>query len=259
MKISQKIKLRWYAWLIVAFAIVWFFFGLFASIGVALSLFVGERLYRTWKTKREFEGAGAKLMERMDERLIMMFDHPSERYVEFLEVLKGGTTNTYENYRKNLRSQIESARNLAYVIHVSNPDEWTLMKGCRTFALGVSGMKLVRAIDISSALEVKQSANWDEDRDYLLEVIKKNAGEDGTPTGMIDPESYQSNSGSVIAIRLAGQVKQYTFEAEMWAYVAYYSGDNNALKWVEEAAPKLSPDSVEYWQKFLATQETHSH
>jgi hypothetical protein len=46
--------------------------------------------------------------------------------------------------------------------------------------------------------------------------------------------------------------KEIPVEAEMWTYVAYYAGDVSALKWFEEAMPRVASVSVEYWQEHIS-------
>jgi hypothetical protein len=250
MNIAQKINFRWYAWIAIAFAVLWFFFGVFAAIGIAISLWVGERLYRTWKAKKEYAGI-AIVVERMGERLAEMFETPAAGYAEFVGLYKDRPPD-WESYRTNLLSQIESVCNDAYEVHVAHPEK-TLMRRCQLLGLGLSGLKLMRAVDINTAIDVKKSPNWDKDRDYLLAVIKKNEGADGTPTGKLDSASYQSDSGTQMGYRLLIQAQQDTFEAEMWAYVVYYTGDANAISWFEAGPERVRGVSVEYWQNFLAS------
>jgi hypothetical protein len=250
MKVAQKIKLRWLAWLAVAFGIVWFFFGLLVSVGVVVCIWAAGRLFRAWKTKKEFEGPGTNLPKRMAERLTEMIDHPSNRYKSWVDFLKEHPENL-RKYRQILLDQVESACRLAYSVHLSNPER-PLMKDCQLSATALAGMKLARALDIRAAMELKEPLDWEKDREYLLQVVKKNEGEDGTSTSKLEMSSYESASGPVIGYQLYLQAEHDWFEAEMWAYVAYYAGDLDALKWFEEAMPRVAKLSVEYWQAYIA-------
>jgi hypothetical protein len=126
------------------------------------------------------------------------------------------------------------------------------MKDCQLSATALAGMKLARALDIRAAMELKEPLDWEKDREYLLQVVKKNEGEDGTSTSKLEMSSYESASGPVIGYQLYLQAEHDWFEAEMWAYVAYYAGDLDALKWFEEAMPRVAKLSVEYWQAYIA-------
>ncbi|MGO8983943.1 MAG: hypothetical protein ACLQFM_04075 [Terriglobales bacterium] len=250
MNVAQKIRLRWFAWLAVGFAIAWFFFGLFVSAGVVLCVWAAGRLFRAWKTKKEFDGAGTDLPKRIDERLTEMITHPSNKYKSYVDFLKEHPDNL-RKYRKILLDQVESACRLAYSVHLSNPER-PLMRDCQLSAIALAGMKLERSLSVRAAMELKEPLDWERDKEYLLQVVKKNEGEDGTSTGVLAASSYESASGPVIGYQLYLQAEHDWFEAEMWVHVAYYAGDDNALKWFEEAMPRVAKLSVEYWQKHLA-------
>jgi len=249
MNVAHKIKLRWLAWSAVAFVTAWFFFGLFISVGVVLCIWVASRLFRAWKTKKEFEGPGTDLPKRLEERLTEMISHPSNRYKSYVDFLKEHPDNL-RKYRQILLDQVESACRLAYSVHLSNPER-PLMKDCQLSATLLAGVKLARALDIRAAMELKEPLDWENDKEYLLQVVKKNEGEDGTSTGVLAASSYESASGPVIGYQLYLQAEHDWFEAEMWAYVAYYAGDENALKWFEEAMPRVAKLSVEHWQEHI--------
>jgi hypothetical protein len=250
MDVAQRIRLRWFAWLAVAFAVAWFFFGLFVSIGIVLCIWTAGRLFRAWKTKKEFEGAGTDLPKRIAQRLTEMIDHPSNRYKSYVDFLKEHP-DKLRKYRQILLDQVEAANRLAYSVHLSNPER-PLMKDCQLSATILAGLKLARALDIRAAMELKEPLDWEKDRAYLLQVVKKNAGDDGTSTGVLDASSYESASGPVIGYQLYLQAEHDWFEAEMWAYVAYYAGDSNALKWFEDAMPRVATLSVKHWQEHIA-------
>jgi hypothetical protein len=249
MNLARKIQLRWIAWLGVAFAIAWFFFGLFVSVGLVAGIWAASRLYGAWKTKKEFEGTGSDLPKRIAERLTEMINHPSNHYKSYVDFLKEHPDNL-RKYRQILLDQVESACRLAYSVHLSNPER-PLMKDCQLSAMVLAGMKLARALDIRAAMQLKEPLDWEKDKEYLLQVVKKNAGEDGTSTGVLAAASYESASGPVIGYQLYLQAEHDWFEAEMWAYVSYYAGDNDALKWFEEAIPRVAKLSVEYWQEHI--------
>jgi hypothetical protein len=250
MNVAQKVKLRWLAWSAVAFVTAWFFFGLFVSVCVVFCIWVAGRLFRAWKTKKEFEGAGTDLPKRIAKRLTEMIDHPSNRYKNYVDCLKEHPEN-HRKYRQILLDQVESACRLAYSVHLSSPER-PLMRDCQLSATLLAGVKLARALDISAAMELKQPLDWEKDKEYLLQVVKKNEGEDGTSTGVLAASSYESASGPVIGYQLYLQAEHDWFEAEMWAYVAHYAGDDNALEWFEEAMPRVAKLSVEYWQRYIA-------
>lgn len=251
MNVAHKITLRWLAWSAIAFAIAWFFFGLYASVGLVLCIWVAHRLFRAWKTKKEFEGPGTDLPKRIAQRLTEMIDHPSNRYTSYVDFLKRYPDNL-RKYRQILLDQVESACRLAYSVHLSNPER-PLMRDCQLSASLLAGVKLARALDIRAAMELKEPLDWEKDKEYLLQVVKKNEGEDGTSTGVLSASSYESASGPVIGYQLHLQAEHDWFEAEMWAYVAYYAGDNNALKGFEDAMPGVAKLSVKYWQEHIAS------
>jgi hypothetical protein len=251
MNVAHTITLRWFAWSAIAFAIVWLFFGLYASVGVVVFIWVAHRLFRAWKTKKEFEGPGTDLPKRIGQRLTEMIDRPSNRYKRYVDFLKE-YPDKLQKYRKILLDQVESACRLAYSVHLSNPER-PLMRDCQLSASVLAGMKLARALDIRAAMELKEPLDWEKDKEYLLQIVKKNEGDDGTSTGVLAASSYESASGPVIGYQLYLQAEHDWFEAEMWAYVAYYAGDDNALKWFEDAMPRVAKLSVEYWQKHIAS------
>lgn len=249
MTVSQKITLRWFAWLAVVFAIAWFFFGLFVSVGIAVLIFAASRLLRAWKTKKEFAGAGTELGERVAERLGEMIKHPSNHYKSYVDFLKENPANLVK-YRRILLDQVEAACRHSYSVHLSNPER-SLMRDCQSFASVLTGVKLARALDIRAGMAVKEPLDWEKDRKYLLQIVEKNAGEDGTSTGVLAASSYDSATGPVIGYQLILQGEHDWFEAEMWAYVGLYAGDKDALKSFEEAMPRVAELSVEFWQKRL--------
>jgi hypothetical protein len=249
MNVAQKIRLRWFAWMAIAFAIAWFFLGLFVSVGIVVCIWITGRLFRAWKTKKEFEGAGTDLPKRLSDRLAEMIDHPSSKYKSYVDFLKEHPDNL-RKYRTILLDQVESACRLTYSVHLSHPER-PLMRDCQLSALALAGMKLERSLNVRAAMELKEPLDWERDREYLLQVVKKNEGQDGTSTGVLTASSYESASGPVIGYQLYLQAEHDWFEAEMWAYVAYYAGDSDALKWFEEAMQRAAKISVEYWQHFL--------
>ncbi len=215
--------------------------------------------------KSEFEKIMSLVVPRVGERLREMIDNPTteghQRLVEFLK--EHGGTDGVEKYRRTLLSNVMSVCDHAYSVAVSQtitripgaPDsKGSFQKELQSWAIGSSALRLGRALDIRAAMEVyKPFARMMEDRDYLLAVVRKNEGGDGTFTATVNPADYESHASPEIAYKLMIQADFDMFESDVWAYVAYYAGDEDFLSRREKVAAKLAKDSIEHWTKQAET------
>ena len=124
-------------------------------------------------------------------------------------------------------------------------------KSFKDGSIGSALMRVCRALDIRAAIEVnKPIEHLVNDRNYLLAIVRKNAGDDGTSIGKMDASDYETAAGPEIAFKLMLQASKDMFESEMWAYVARYAGDGDVLTRYETASLTAARSSVEYWVRY---------
>lgn len=225
------------------------------------------RLYRTFRrgdvveprtSENDFEQITNNLTTRTDQRLREMINSPADKHHEFVKFLKEhGSADDVEKYRRGLLFQVMPLCKHAQSIHLSpspihtpgTPDSnGSLPKEIQKWAIMAAGIKINRALDIRAAMEVyKPFERMIQNRDYLLAIVKKNAGEDGTPTGNVNIAEFEGATGPEIAYRLITRANQDMFESEMWAYIAHYAGDEEFLNRYEEVGRTFALGSLEYW------------
>jgi hypothetical protein len=240
-------QFRWYLWLAIAFGVAWFFFGLSVAGGICASVWVASRLYKVWKAKRELEEDGLTLKKQIADWLTRVPDDPSSKYRLFVEVLKPLGLEVPREYREGLLRQVESVSSDSSSVALS--------------AQGFAGLKLMKAVDILVALEALENLDRLKEREYLLQIVRKHSESDGLGTG-INVAEYESYSAAMIRCRLIVEARQSWFEGEMWAHVAHYAGDGEALRWFEDTATracKISMDQwTEEWAKYANDDELHT-
>jgi hypothetical protein len=191
-----------------------------------------------------------------------MVSHPSDKYADYVNLLKEhGDTDSIETIRRHQVSAVMSLCDHAYSMHLSAaplkipeaPDpNGSFLKELQNWAVAASGMGMVRALDIRTALDVyKPFERMLEDQDYLMAIVKKNAGDHGTGIGKMDMAEYTGLVGPKTAYLLMIQASKDMFESEMWAYVAHYAGDEGFLNRYERAAATAGKESLDYWSKEL--------
>jgi hypothetical protein len=211
---------------------------------------------------RDLEEITTGLLIRVDERLQEMFNNPVDKHRRHVDLLnEHGSAGDIEKYRRKLLSQVMPLCEHANSIVLSpspsqiigTPDSnGSLRKEIQKWSVMAAGMKMSRALDIRAAMEVyKPFECMIEDRAYLLAIVRKNAGEDGTSTGNMDATLYESASGPEIAYRLITQADQDMFESEMWAHVAHYAGDEGFLARYDRVGNAAVSSSLDYWGKQL--------
>jgi hypothetical protein len=218
-------------------------------------------------SRSEFNEITTKLVSRVDERLREMFNNPVDKYRDYVDLLKQhGDPGKIEIIRRHQLSAVTALCEHAYSVHRSPsalhiPDmpnsNGSFPKELQRWAIGVSAIRMSRALDIRAAMEViKPFELMIKDRDYLLAIVKKNAGGDGTSIGNMDATQYEPASGPEIAYKLMIQANQDMFESEMWAYVAHYAGDEDLLIRYEEVGRIAAGSSLEYWVRYAHPERT---
>lgn len=155
----------------------------------------------TLLAKAEFEAIKSVLEARLTDRLREMVSHPSDKYADYVSLLKEhGDTDSIETIRRHQVSAVMSLCDHAYSMHLSAaplkipeaPDpNGSFLKELQNWAVAASGMGMVRALDIRAALDVyKPFERMIEDQDYLMAIVKKNAGDHGTGIGKMDMAEY---------------------------------------------------------------------
>lgn len=216
----------------------------------------------TLLTKTEFEKIKSTLETRVTDRLREMVSNPADKYHDYVNLLnEHGDTDAIETIRRRQVSAVMSLCDHAYSMHLSPspmkipdaPDpNGSFSKELQNWSVGASAVGMVRALDIRAAMEVKRPFElMIQDQDYLLAIVRKNAGDPGTGIGKMDMAEYEGRTGPEIAYLLIIQASQDMFESEMWAYVAHYAGDEGFLNRYEKAAGTASKDSLAYWGKEL--------
>ena len=221
----------------------------------------------TLLARSDFEEIKTKLVNRVDERLREMVNNPADKYRDYVDLLKQhGDADKIEIIRRHQLSVVTALCEHAYSVHLSPsvlhipdvPDSnGSFPKELQRWAIAVSIMGLFRALDIRAAMEVNKPFElMIEDRDYLLAIVRKNAGNDGTSIGKMDATEYETASGPEIAYKLMIQASCDMFVSEMWAYVAHYAGDEDFLTRYEKGGSIAAGKSLEYWVGFAPSQRT---
>ncbi len=220
----------------------------------------------TLLTKSDFEKIKAKLMAQVDDHLREMIDNPGEKHQCHVDCLREhGGAEVFEAYRKNLLSSVTVICDHAYSVFLSPsplhipdaPDSnGSFPKELQRWLVMGAAIKECRALDIRAAIEVyKPFEQMIQDRDYVLAIVRKNAGDDGTGTGKMDAAEYEGGSGPEIACRLVMRADQDMFESEMWAYAAHCAGDEGVFARCEDAGLMAARTSLEYWGKLVPSEE----
>jgi hypothetical protein len=218
------------------------------------------KLDENLQSKSEFEKITTPLVFRVGERLREMLDNPGEKHTSHVDFLKEhGGFDGIDKYRRNLLWQVMSVCDHAYSVHLSPVDipdipdsSGSLRREIQRWTVMASGIKLTRGLDIRAGMEVKQPfEHMMHDREYLLAIVKKNAGDDGTGTGKMDVADYENHTGPEITYMLIVEADKYMFESELWAYAACYAGDEDfLLTRYDKAGLTAVKSSLEYWQKY---------
>ncbi len=197
-----------------------------------------------------------------------MSTEPTERHKEHISFLREtGTPEDIEKINQGLLARVDSVCDHAYLVHIGQsptlpdtPDaRGSLPKELQKWAIASAGMKLTRCLDIRAAMEVNGPfAEMIRNREYLMAIVRKNASDDGLG-GKMEVSDYESHSEPEIAYMLIRQAGRDMFEAEMWAHVASFAGDQDFLDRFEKVGSTLATSSLQYWRGYVSRVRENGH
>jgi hypothetical protein len=208
-------------------------------------------------TQKEFEEFKATLASRVNGHLREMLANPNDRTEEYVKQLKGRGDAAIENICRHHVSAVMSTCDQAYLLHLSpsptnlsgaTNSNGSFSKDLHDLFVTASTRVVIRAYDIRLAMHVyKPYEQLIEDKDYLLAIVRKNAGDPGMGIWKMDMEEYWGRSGPEISYMLTVQHNKDHFEAEVWAFAAYCVA--GSVPSFEEAINTACDKSKEYWSK----------
>lgn len=210
----------------------------------------------------------AQIGKELSGWLRSMSTEPTERHKEYVSFLRQtGTPEDIEKINQGLLARVDSVCDHAYLVHIGQsptlpdtPDaRGSLSKELQKWAIALAGMKLTRCLDIRAAMEVEGPfAEMIRNREYLMSIVRKNASDDGLG-GKMEASDYEGHSGPEIAYMLIRQAGRDMFEAEMWAHVASFAGDQDFLDRFEKVGSTLATSSLQYWRGYVSRVRENGH
>lgn len=211
--------------------------------------------------EEEVRALKAEISTRVSGWLKSITDNPTDRQKEHIGFLREyGTSEDIAKIHRDLLGRVDSLCDHAYLVHIGEsptlpdtPDaRGSLSREVQKWAIAAAGISSTRCLDIRSAMEVNRPfEELMHNREYLMAIARKNASEDGFG-GKMEVSEYESRSGPEIAYMLIRQAGSDMFEAEMWARVAFFAGDQDFLNRFEKAASVIATSSLEYWLRYLS-------
>ena len=211
--------------------------------------------------KEEMRALKTEITTRVSGWLKSITDNPTDRQKEHIGFLREyGASEDIAKIHRGLLGRVDSLCDHAYLVHIGEsptlpdtPDaRGSLSREVQKWAIAAAGISSTRCLDIRAAMEVNRPfEDLMHNREYLMAIVRRNASEDGFG-GKMEVSEYESRSGPEIAYMLIRQAGRDMFEAEMWARVAFFAGDQDFLNRFENAASVIAKSSLEYWLGYLS-------